>query len=104
MAKKAKKIVAKIIKRVGNDRPKDWYAGITSDPDARLFGPPPGGHEVDKSDIDAWICFEAKSERGARKAERKLLEKGLDGGPGGGTGIGSVVHVYAYEKTDATTP
>ena len=69
----------------------DWYAGITSDPEARLFDE----HAVDQE--GSWAYAECLNDDVARGAEQLLLELGYQGGPGGGNE--SSVFVYVYETT-----
>ena len=56
-----------------------WYAGVTSDPQHRLFRQ----HGVDRNDA-AWIYAKAPSDDDARAIERHLIEKGAKGRSGGG--------------------
>jgi hypothetical protein len=75
----------------------NWYAGITSDVNARLFG----AHRVPRE--NHWFIYRrAISSLEARRIEDALLRKGCDGGPGGGDS--SAVFVYAYLKTSITSP
>ena len=80
---------------VGNDDHEDWYVGIATDVEKRLFKE----HGVDK-ERDPWIHREADSESIARDAEAELLyNHGYDGGTGGGD---HPIHVYAYKKNSHT--
>lgn len=72
-----------------------WYAGVTSDPQRRLFRE----HRVDRNDA-AWIFAKAPSDDDARAVERYLVEKGAKGGSGGGDE--SAVYAYAYRITWST--
>lgn len=78
------------------DAPSSWYAGITDDPEGRLFS----DHNVDKAN-GAWIYRGADTEEAARAAEVRLLNGGFDGGTGGGNG-GDTRYVYAFRKTHNT--
>ena len=75
----------------------NWYTGITSDPETRLFQQ----HGVSK-DTDVWTFQRCQSEQGARDVEAALLELGCDGGPGGGEK--SCDYNYAYRKSRNTNP
>lgn len=66
-----------------------WYAGVTSDPERRLFQE----HRVNRDD-GPWIYGPADSDSGAREAEQHLLGMGCKGGPGGGDTNSE--YVYAY--------
>lgn len=78
---------------------QDFYVGITSDINARLFvahNVPEKGH---------WYIYQwADSEDIAREVEKHFLDLGMDGGTGGGTGDGDVRYVYCYEKGPNTRP
>ena len=91
-----KQIVAFTLKNPVSIYAKDWYAGITCDPERRLFDE----HKVDKNDARSYIAIETSNADVARKAEAKLLGSGFDGGPGGGED--DCVFVYAYLKTAST--
>lgn len=75
----------------------NWYAGITSDVDQRLFD----DHVVDKK-YDYWIFQTADSSDSARNAEDSLHNLGCDGDSGGGDS--GAVTVYAYKKNSHTNP
>lgn len=77
----------------------NWYVGIASDPQVRLRE-----HGVDPVPTAPWwICRDAGSEAGARRAESWFLNTlGTDGGPGGGDS--GTRYVYAYRKTWQTKP
>lgn len=75
---------------------REWYVGITSDPDQRLFV----DHNVNK--VDTWIHAPADSNDGAREVEEYFLNLGCDGGSGGGDKTSKVV--YAYRKNAHTNP
>ena len=75
----------------------NWYAGITSDIESRLFG----AHKVPRK--NHWFIFrEATSARAAREIEDALLKAGLDGNTGGGDDAST--YVYCYKKTSITEP
>ena len=78
---------------------QDFYVGITSDINARLFDAhnvPERGH---------WYIYRlADTEDIAREVEKYFLDLGMDGGTGGGTGDGNVQYVYCYEKGTNTRP
>ena len=75
---------------------RNWYAGIASDPQQRLFT----DHGVPQG-TGWWIHREATSSAAARRAEQALLAAGFDGGPGGGDE--TTRHVYAYRKVAGVT-
>ena len=73
----------------------DWYVGIATDAEDRLFL----DHNVDREN-GKWIYVPADSERVARETEAELLDYyGYDGGIGGGD---KPTFVYAYRKTPST--
>lgn len=72
----------------------DWYCGITSDINERLFG----NHNV----TNGYAFRECINHIAARAAEQALLNLGCDGGTGGGDE--NSVFVYAYLKTPVTRP
>lgn len=78
---------------------QDYYIGITSDVDARLFG----DHKVSK-EKEWWIYCPADTEGIAREVEKYFLAMGMSGGTGGGTGDGDVNVVYCYELGSDTNP
>ena len=76
----------------------NWYCGIASDPNQRLFS----DHNVPSGKDQAWwVKRNANSEKNARDTESYLLELGFDGGSGGGDG--TTIHVYAYKKIPRVT-
>lgn len=76
----------------------NWYCGITSDPDQRLFT----DHNVPRGEGKAWwIKRSAGSEQDARDTENHLMQLGFDGDTGGGDN--STIHVYAYKKIPGVT-
>ena len=74
-----------------------WYVGIASDPEDRLFK----DHKVSKTQ-DKWAHDKADTEKIARSVEKRFLDAGCDGGPGGGD-AGSKF-VYVYLKSSRTEP
>ncbi len=76
----------------------NWYVGIATDPEQRLFG----DHKV-KRNSDYWIYRIASSADVARRVESYFVNTlGTDGGEGGGTKDSRAV--YAYRKTPRTEP
>lgn len=99
MAKTAQQALAEItahIKKQGGAY-SDWYCGITSNLENRLYG----DHKVPKK--NHWsitrLCEDSAS---ARAVEKALLDLGCDGGEGGGDEDSRIV--YAYLKTSITNP
>ena len=74
-----------------------WYAGVTGDPQQRVFR----DHGVPREN-HWWIHRSAASSEAARAVEKALIDLGCDGGGGGGDN--SAVHVYAYLKSQKTSP
>jgi hypothetical protein len=96
--KTATEIVAEItahIRKSGSQYYSEWYAGIASDIEKRLFE----DHNVQRENA-WWIYSKANSEDEARQAESDLLELGCKGGGGGGDE--DTVFVYAYKITSTT--
>ena len=95
---KATQIVADIIAHInksGSQYYSDWYVGITSDIEQRLFG----DHNVPRT--NHWFIWRrASSDAEARAAESTMHEKGCKGGGGGGDE--DSVFVYAYKITSVT--
>ena len=88
-------IVANINKQ-GGPYP-EWYCGITSDLESRLFG----DHKVPRDDY--WRSFrKCHNDTDARAVETALVKLGCDGGSGGGDETS--VYVYAYLKGTMTNP
>jgi len=75
----------------------EWYAGIASDPEERLFEE----HKVSK-DSDFSIYQRCPNKQSAKGVEEALLKLGCDGGIGGGDE--SSVFAYAYRKSANTDP
>ena len=95
-AQKAYDDIVAHIKKQGGPY-SDWYCGITSDIENRLFG----DHNVPKE--NHWYMFrDCDSAESARAVEKALLELGCDGGAGGGDETS--IYVYAYLKTAITNP
>ncbi len=83
--------------KTNGDSPSDWYVGITSSTDQRLFVE----HNVDKKN-DAWILKESDTENIAREVEKYFTEEfGTKGDQGGGI---NPCYVYAYKITDHSKP
>jgi hypothetical protein len=77
---------------------RNWYCGIASDPDQRLFNE----HNVPRGEGKTWwIKRNAGNEQSARDTENFLMQLGFDGDTGGGDN--STIHVYAYKKIPGTT-
>lgn len=74
-----------------------FYIGITSDVNARLFG----AHKVPREN-HWWIYRFADNEQIARDVERHYIDLGMQGGEGGGTGEGNVTCVYCYAIANYT--
>lgn len=83
------------IGKSGSQYYSEWYAGIASDIEQRLFG----DHNVPRQGA-WWIYRKANSDDEARQAETELLELGCKGGGGGGDE--DTVFVYAYKITPTT--
>jgi len=75
---------------------RDWYVGITSEPEKRLFT----DHSVNKQN-DKWIHAPADTNDMARAIEKHFLDLGCDGGGGGGDYTSKTV--YAYQKNSYTS-
>ena len=94
----ATQIVADInghIVKSGAKHYNEWYVGITSDIEQRLFG----DHNVPRA--NHWFIYRrGGSDEVSREAEATMLEKGCQGGGGGGDE--SSVFVYAYKITVGT--
>jgi hypothetical protein len=75
----------------------EWYAGIASDPEDRLFNE----HRVQQNGY--WIYRECENSDTAREIEDYFVNVlGTDGAPGGGDQ--TTKYVYAYKKTVNTSP
>jgi hypothetical protein len=73
-----------------------WYVGITSNPQKRLFG----DHGV-KEKGDVWIFRQCINSNVARAVEDYFLALGMNGGPGGGDDDSDYVYAYMIaEHTD----
>lgn len=98
MSKTAEIIVKEILAHITGCKGKyysDYYAGITKDPNGRLFS----NHNVNKEN-GYWIHREAIDVDNARDAEKILLDKGMKGGDGGGDDTS--IYVYCYLITNST--
>ncbi len=74
----------------------DWYVGITSNPESRIFS----DHNVNKHG-GVWVHGVAPSSQVAREVEDYFINVlGADGGSGGGDFTSTTV--YAYKKTSYT--
>ena len=89
------KISARIEKQGGAH--SDWYCGITSNVEDRLFY----DHNVSR-EKDLWVDSECESSGAARAVAKALLELGCDGGVEGGDK--DSIYVYAYLKSSSTVP
>ncbi len=88
-------IVANINKQGGSY--SNWYCGITSDMESRLFG----DHKVPRK--DHWYSYRTcHNDTDARAVETALIKLGCDGHEGGGDQ--TAIYVYAYLKTAVTAP
>ena len=85
-------IVAYINKHGGQY--SDWYCGIASDAESRLFDE----HRVPRE--SPWIHVDCVNDEAARRAEEALLELDCKGGAGGGDE--KSIYVYAYLITLTT--
>ncbi len=74
-----------------------WYVGISSDVQVRLFN----DHKLNEQN-DEWAHSTADTADIARSVEKHFLDAGLDGGSGGGD-EGTTI-VYVYLKLSRTTP
>lgn len=73
----------------------DWYVGVASDPESRLFD----DHGVSREGF--WIYRECENSDVAREIEEYFINVvGTDGGSGGGDN--TTKYVYAYKKTIST--
>ena len=73
----------------------DWYVGITSDINQRLFS----DHSVNKT-LDNWIYRTTNLSSEARNIEQYFQNLGCDGDTGGGDQTSRII--YAYKKTSLT--
>jgi len=91
-------LISEVLAYIRNNggRYQEWYAGITSDPQERMFT----AHGVRK-DGDSWIFRDAGHETTARDAEKHLLSLGMLGDTGGGDY--STKYVYAYKVRPHTS-
>jgi len=74
----------------------DWYCGIASNIEDRLFY----DHNVSREN-DLWVDSECESSGVARAVVKALLELGCDGGIGGDE---DSIYVYVYLKSSSTVP
>jgi len=73
-------------------RKMEWYAGIASDPQRRLFSE----HGVNKD--GAWAFCECNNSDIARAVEADLLRLGCKGGTGGGDNTTKSCYVYLITR------
>lgn len=95
MSAEATRIAAEINNHIGGFGYQGWYAGITDDPQRRLFTE----HNIDRQN-GVWIFRPCSSDDVAREVEQHFLDKGCKGGPGGGDK--TTKYVYAYKVTYST--
>lgn len=89
------KIETEILNYIGSETKSDWYVGIATNAEERLFQ----DHNVDKEN-GRWIYRDAQSETDARDTEQHLLNNySFKGGAGGGI---RPHYVYAYKITRTT--
>lgn len=74
----------------------DWYVGITSDPENRLFN----DHRVNKSK-NSWVFIQTDEETAKNVGEYFVNYIGTDGKSNGAEHPN---HVYIYKKTWRTKP
>ena len=90
-----KEIVDFILNHIGSDDKSNWYVGIATDVENRLFN----NHNVDKKN-GHWCYKKASSEEETRDTESYLLDNyDFKGDTGGGD---KPVYVYAYKITSTT--
>ena len=99
MAESAQQVYDEICVYMGRwDNPyPNWYSGITSDPQSRLFN----DHNV-SIENDAWIYRRCTSNDGARSVGDALLKLGCNGLSGSGDEIST--YIYSYLKSANTKP
>ena len=98
MAKPRQEIISDISNYVSVEQYSDYYVGITSDIDSRLFG----DHNVSKKDKRLYIHSPASDHLIAREIENYFIAAGMDGKSGGGDISSNIV--YVYKKTSYTKP
>lgn len=93
------RVLNKIVNYIeGQGEPySNWYAGITSDIEKRLFQE----HGILRLS-GIWIHGDCGNEQGARYVEESLIKLGCDGDIGGGDN--STIFAYVYLKTPRTRP
>ncbi|MBN1383270.1 MAG: hypothetical protein JW983_00110 [Elusimicrobia bacterium] len=74
----------------------DWYVGITSDPESRLFGE----HKVDKNK-NSWLYIQTNDETARNVGHYFVNYLGTDGKA---NGVEHSSYVYIYRKTWRTKP
>lgn len=95
MAKTKQEIINDITNHFKGKVYSNYYVGITSDIESRLFG----DHNVSKEN-GHWIYSPANSHIIARGIEQHFIDAGMDGSGGGGDETSKIV--YAYKKTTTT--
>lgn len=78
--------------------PTEWYAGVTSHVNARLFEV----HNVPK-DTGIYYVHEFQTEQEAREVEKRLLNWGCDGHEGDGDADSKSVYMY-FKIAGVTDP
>ena len=99
MARDAQATYTEIVAQINSQGSSysNWYCGITSDIESRLFG----DHKVPRE--NSWFIYRTcHNDTDARAVETALVEQGCDGGSGGGDQTSVIV--YAYLKTAVTDP
>lgn len=93
------KTTIQIFIKMNGSKAPDWYVGITSDPEKRLFEE----HGVKKNDTMSYIYEDCGNAEIAREIEDHFVNTfGTYGNPGGGDD--SSRFVYAYKKMSYTKP
>lgn len=91
----AQQLYDDIIRYVGNESVGNWYVGIASSIDQRLFE----DHRVHRVN-HRLIHGQTASAEHARSVETALLNLSFDGGSGGGDH--ATMHVYAFRRDFGT--
>jgi hypothetical protein len=99
MAMSAQQAYIEIKDHIGKSgRPySNWYSGIASDPEARLFDQ----HHVSRK-FGWWTYRQCYNANDAKTVEAWLLKLGCNGNPIGGDE--KAIHTYAYLKAFGTEP
>ncbi len=93
----AQEIIQDFKEYINNDLYNNWYVGITSNINQRLFT----DHNV-RENGSGWIHAPGNSNDIARSVEKYFLDLGCNGGTGGGDNTSKIV--YAYKISDNTNP